>query len=114
VLGLTQHDIKRMIAYSSVAHAGFLLIGALALTERGLGATLFYLLAYGFTTIAVFGVTSLVRTGRGEAGHLDDWNGLAQRSPMLAWVFTFLLLSLAGIPLTSGFIGKFAVFTAGW
>lgn len=114
VVALAQHDIKRMIAYSSVAHAGFLLIGAITLTDQGLSATLFYLLAYGFTTIAVFGVMSLVRTGQGEASHLSEWDGLAKRSPLLAWVFTFLLLALAGIPLTSGFIGKFVVFTAAW
>jgi len=112
VLGLTQSDIKRMVAYSSIAHAGFLLIGSIALTGRGLSATLFYLLAYGFTTLAVFGVISLVRTGEGEATHLSDWAGLAKRSPLLAGVFTFLLFALAGIPLTSGFVGKFVVFEA--
>ncbi|MBQ6644927.1 MAG: NADH-quinone oxidoreductase subunit NuoN [Saccharopolyspora sp.] len=112
VLGLTQSDIKRMIAYSSIAHAGFLLIGAIALTDRGLSSTMFYLLAYGFTTIAVFGVISLVRTADGEATHLSDWAGLAKRSPLLAAVFTFLLFALAGIPLTSGFVGKFVVFEA--
>lgn len=112
VLGLTQSDIKRMIAYSSVAHAGFLLVGSIALTERGLSGTLFYLLAYGFSTIAVFGVISLVRTSDGEATHLSDWAGLAKRSPLVAGVFTFLLLALAGIPLTSGFMGKFYVFSA--
>lgn len=112
VLGLTQNDIKRMIAYSSVAHAGFLLIGSIALTERGLSGTMFYLLAYGFTTVAVFGVISLVRTSEGEATHLSDWAGLAKRSPLLAAVFTFLMFALAGIPLTSGFIGKFVVFEA--
>ncbi|GAA2809895.1 NADH-quinone oxidoreductase subunit NuoN [Saccharopolyspora taberi] len=112
VLGLTQSDIKRMIAYSSVAHAGFLLIGAIALTDRGLASTMFYLLAYGFTTIAVFGVISLVRKSDGEATHLSDWAGLAKRSPVVAWVFTFLLLALAGIPMTSGFVGKFVVFEA--
>ncbi|WP_373290000.1 NADH-quinone oxidoreductase subunit NuoN [Longimycelium tulufanense] len=112
VLGLTQTDIKRMIAYSSIAHAGFLLVGALALTEEGRSATLFYLLAYGFTTLAVFGIISLVRDADGEATHLSQWAGLAKRSPVTAWVFTFLLLALAGIPLTSGFIGKFVVFTA--
>ncbi|SDX49279.1 NADH dehydrogenase subunit N [Saccharopolyspora shandongensis] len=112
VLGLTQRDIKRMIAYSSVAHAGFMLIGSLALTGRGLSATLFYLLAYGFTTIAVFGVISLVRRADGEATHLSDWAGLAKRSPLVAGVFTFLLFALAGIPLTSGFVGKFVVFEA--
>src|SRR5699024_8279858 len=110
--GLTQRDVKRMIAYSSVAHAGFLLIGAIALTDRGLSSTLFYLLAYGFTTIAVFGVISLVRNSDGEATHLSDWAGLAKRSPLVALVFTFLLFALAGIPLTSGFIGKFVVFEA--
>jgi NADH-quinone oxidoreductase subunit N len=112
VLGLTQTDVKRMIAYSSVAHAGFLLIGAIALTEKGLSATLFYLLTYGFTTLAAFGVISLVRDSSGEATHLSQWAGLAKRSPLLAGVFTFILLALAGIPLTSGFVGKFVVFEA--
>jgi NADH-quinone oxidoreductase subunit N len=112
VLGLTQTDIKRMIAYSSIAHAGFLLIGAIVLTPDGLSSTLFYLLAYGFTTVATFGVISLVRDADGEATHLSQWAGLAKRSPLVAAVFTFLLLALAGIPLTSGFIGKFVVFSA--
>jgi NADH-quinone oxidoreductase subunit N len=112
VIGLTQTDIKRMIAYSSVAHAGFLLVGAIAVTEQGLSSTLFYLLAYGFTTIAVFGVISLVRDADGEATHLSQWAGLAKRSPVVAGVMTFLLLALAGIPLTSGFTAKFAVFSA--
>ena len=112
VLGLTQTDIKRMIAYSSVAHAGFLLIGAIVLTPEGLSSTLFYLLAYGFTTVAAFGVISLVRDADGEATHLSQWAGLAKRSPLVAAVFTFLLLALAGIPMTSGFIGKFVVFSA--
>jgi NADH-quinone oxidoreductase subunit N len=112
VLGLTQTDIKRMIAYSSVAHAGFLLLGAMAVTDAGVSGTLFYLLAYGFTTIAVFGVISLVRDADGEATHLSHWAGLAKRSPIVAGVMTFLLLALAGIPLTSGFTAKFAVFAA--
>ncbi|MDQ0377677.1 NADH-quinone oxidoreductase subunit NuoN [Amycolatopsis thermophila] len=112
VLGLTQTDVKRMIAYSSIAHAGFLLVGTLAMTDQGLSGTLFYLLAYGFTTLAAFGVVSLVRDAKGEATHLSAWAGLAKRSPVLAGVFTFLLLALAGIPLTSGFVGKFVVFSA--
>ena len=112
VLGLTQTDIKRMIAYSSIAHAGFLLIGAIVVTQEGTSSTLFYLLAYGFTTVAAFGVISLVRDADGEATHLSQWAGLAKRSPLVAGVFTFLLLALAGIPLTSGFIGKFVVFSA--
>jgi NADH-quinone oxidoreductase subunit N len=112
LLGITQTDVKRMIAYSSVAHAGFLLVGVIALDQRGLSSSLFYLLAYGFTTIATFGVVTLVRTADGEASHLSSWAGLAKRSPLLAGVFTFLLLALAGIPLTSGFVGKFVVFSA--
>jgi NADH-quinone oxidoreductase subunit N len=112
VLGLTQTDIKRMIAYSSVAHAGFLLVGAIALTAQGLSGTMFYLLAYGFTTLAAFGVVTLVRDADGEATHLSQWAGLAKRSPLTAGVFAFLLFALAGIPLTSGFTGKFAVFSA--
>jgi len=112
ILGLTQTDVKRMVAYSSIAHAGFLLVGAIAMTRDGLSSTLFYLLAYGFTTLAAFGVISLVRDSSGEATHLSAWAGLAKRSPLVAGVFTFLLLALAGIPLTSGFVGKFVVFSA--
>src|SRR5262249_40659363 len=112
VIGLTQTDIKRLIAYSSVAHAGFILVGAIAITERGISGTLFYLLAYGFTSLAAFAVVSLVRDGNGEATHLSQWAGLAKRSPVTAAVMSFLLLALAGIPLTSGFTGKFAVFSA--
>jgi NADH-quinone oxidoreductase subunit N len=112
VVGLTQTDVKRMIAYSSIAHAGFILIGAIAITQKGLSGTLFYLLTYGFTSLAAFGVVSLVRDGDGEATHLSQWAGLAKRSPLTAAVMTFLLLALAGIPLTSGFTSKFAVFSA--
>jgi NADH-quinone oxidoreductase subunit N len=112
VLGLTQTDVKRMIAYSSVAHAGFLLLGAMAITPDGLSSTLFYLLAYGFTTVALFGLVTLVRGPDGEATHLSAWAGLAKRSPVVAASVTFLMLALAGIPLTSGFTAKFAVFSA--
>jgi NADH-quinone oxidoreductase subunit N len=112
VIGLTQTDVKRMVAYSSVAHAGFLLLGAMSITAAGTSGTLFYLLAYGFTTLAIFGVISLVRNADGEATHLSQWAGLAKRSPVVAGVMAFLLLALAGIPLTSGFTAKFAVFSA--
>src|SRR5207249_29315 len=81
-LGLPQTDVKRMVAYSSIAHAGFLLVGAIAMTRDGLSSTLFYLLAYGFTTLAAFGVISLVRDSSGEATHLSAWAGLAKRSPL--------------------------------
>ncbi|HEX8497784.1 MAG TPA: NADH-quinone oxidoreductase subunit NuoN, partial [Actinomycetales bacterium] len=118
VLGLTQTDLKRMLAYSSVAHAGFLLTGVLGFSVAGdaagsgLAATMFYLLAYGLTTLGAFAVLTLVRSGDGEATHLSQWAGLAQRSPLTAAVMSLFLLALAGIPLTSGFTGKFAVFRA--
>jgi NADH-quinone oxidoreductase subunit N len=112
VLGLTQTDVKRMVAYSSVAHAGFILLGAMSITQQGTSGVLFYLLAYGFNTLAIFGVISLVRDADGEATHLSQWAGLAKRSPVVAATMTFLLLGLAGIPLTSGFTSKFAVFSA--
>lgn len=112
VLGLTQTDVKRMVAYSSIAHAGFLLLGAMSITPDGLSGTLFYLLAYGFTTIAVFALVGLVRGPDGEATHLSAWAGLGKRSPIVAASMSFLLLALAGIPLTSGFTAKFAVFSA--
>ncbi|MPR00567.1 NADH-quinone oxidoreductase subunit NuoN [Modestobacter sp. I12A-02628] len=116
VLGLTQTDVKRMLAYSSIAHAGFLLTGVLGLgpggTGSGLQATMFYLLAYGISTVGVFAVVTLVRDGDGEATHLSQWAGLARRSPLTAAIMTLFLLALAGIPLTSGFIGKFTVFRA--
>ncbi|HWG92801.1 MAG TPA: NADH-quinone oxidoreductase subunit NuoN [Mycobacteriales bacterium] len=113
VLAVTQTDVKRMLAYSSVAHTGFILIGVIALGDRGLSATLFYLLAYGFTTLASFAVVTLVRDASGEATHLARWAGLGRKSPLVAGTFAFLLFALAGIPLTSGFMAKFSVFAAG-
>ncbi len=112
ILAVTSADIKRMLAYSSIAHAGFLLLGVVAYSRDGLSATLFYLLAYGLTTIGAFAVVMLVRGPAGEAGHLSAWAGLSRTSPLLAGVFAFLLLALAGIPLTSGFTAKFGVFSA--
>jgi NADH-quinone oxidoreductase subunit N len=73
---------------------------------------MFYLVAYGFTVIAAFGIVTLVRDADGEATHLSRWAGLGRRSPLYAGIFTFILLAFAGIPLTSGFIAKFAVFGA--
>lgn len=114
IIGLTQTDLKRILAYSSIAHAGFILVGLVSLDSAGLSAVLFYLVAYGFTTIAAFGLVTLVRDANGEASHLSQWTGLAKRSPLFAVTFTFLLLALAGIPLTSGFTGKFVVFRAAY
>lgn len=114
IVAITQRDIKRMLAYSSIAHAGFLLTGVIALNKAGLAATLFYLLAYGFATIGAFGVITLVRDSSGEITDLNRWAGLGRRSPKIAALFSFFLFAFAGIPLTSGFIGKFAIFTAAY
>ena len=112
VLAVTQTDIKRLLAYSSIANAGYLLVGVLALNKSGLSSSMFYLVAYGFSVIAAFGIVTLVRDAEGEATHLSRWAGLGRRSPFFAAVFTFILLAFAGIPLTSGFTSKFAVFGA--
>ena len=112
VVAITQTDIKRLLAYSSIAHAGFLLAGVIATSEDGVSSVLFYLGAYSFVTLGAFAVVTLVRDAGGEATHLSKWAGLGRRSPLLAAVFAVFLLAFAGIPLTSGFAGKFAVFKA--
>jgi NADH-quinone oxidoreductase subunit N len=112
VLAITQTDMKRLLAYSSIANAGYLLVGVLALNKSGLSSTMFYLVAYGFSVLAAFGIVTLVRDADGEATHLSRWAGLGRKSPVFAGVFTFILLAFAGIPLTSGFTSKFAVFGA--
>lgn len=112
VLAITQTDVKRMLAYSSVAQAGFILTGVVATNDEGVSSTLFYLLAYGFTTVGAFAVVSVVRDPSGEATHLSKWAGLGKRSPVMAAAFSLFLLAFAGIPLTSGFTSKFAVFEA--
>ncbi len=118
VIAIVQADVKRMLAYSSIAHAGFILTGVLAMDRAGVSGVLFYLAAYGFTTIGAFALVTLVRSSTpeggvgGEATHLSQWAGLGKRSPWLAGVFALFLISFAGIPLTSGFSGKFAVFQA--
>ncbi|MFJ8589121.1 NADH-quinone oxidoreductase subunit NuoN [Streptomyces sp. NPDC093595] len=112
VVAITQTDIKRLLAYSSIAHAGFILAGVIAANPDGISSVLFYLAAYSFVTIGAFAVVTLVRDAGGEATHLSKWAGLGRRSPLVAAVFAVFLLAFAGIPLTSGFSGKFAVFKA--
>jgi NADH-quinone oxidoreductase subunit N len=112
LLAVTQTDVKRMLAYSAVAHTGFILVGVIAFNPEGVAGTLFYLLAYGFTTLASFAIVTLVRDSSGEATHLAQWAGLGRKSPLVAGTFAFFLFALAGIPLTSGFMAKFAVFSA--
>lgn len=112
ILAITQTDIKRLLAYSSIANAGFILTGTVTLSAAGLSATMFYLVAYGFMTLGALGVVMTVRDAGGEANHISRWAGLARRSPVVAGVMTFFMLAFAGIPLTSGFTSKFAVFSA--
>lgn len=112
LMAIAQTDIKRMLAYSSVAHAGFILVGVLAVSEAGISSTMFYLLAYGFATLGAFAVVSIVRDSSGEATQISQYAGLGKRSPVVASVFALFLLAFAGIPLTSGFTGKFGVFSA--
>jgi len=110
VLSVSQTDMKRVLAYSTIAHAGFVLVGVLALDRAGVSGVLFYLVAYGLSTIAAFAIVGLVRDAGSEASHLSQWAGLGRRHPVTAGIFAFLLLAFAGIPLTSGFTAKFAVF----
>ncbi len=112
VVAITQTDVKRLLAYSSIAQAGYVLTGVVAATAAGLSSSLFYLAAYGISIIGAFGIVTLVRDQAGEALHLSRWAGLGKRSPLVAGTFAFFLIAFAGIPLTSGFTGKFAVFQA--
>jgi NADH-quinone oxidoreductase subunit N len=113
VTAVSQSDVKRMLAYSAVAHTGFLLTGVIALNDSGLAGTLFYLFAYGLSTLGAFAVVSLVRDSSGEEDTaMARWAGLGRRYPVVGVVFALFLLAFAGIPLTSGFVSKFAVFKA--
>jgi NADH-quinone oxidoreductase subunit N len=119
ILAVVQTDMKRMLAYSSVAHTGFLLTGLLGVQAASalgtdeitsLQAVLFYLATYAPATVGAFAIVTLVRDGGGEAKAFSKWAGIGRRSPLVAGAFAFLLLSMAGIPLTGGFVGKWAVF----
>jgi NADH-quinone oxidoreductase subunit N len=112
IIAITQTDVKRLLAYSSIAHAGFILTAVISSSVQGLSSSLFYLATYGLTTIGAFAVITLVRDPGGEADHLSRWAGLGKRSPLVAGIFALFLLTFAGIPLTAGFAGKFAVFNA--
>jgi NADH-quinone oxidoreductase subunit N len=112
VLAIAQTDVKRMLAYSSIAHAGFILVGVTAASQQGVQAAMFYLAAYAVMILGAFGVVMLVSV-RGESNlTLSSYAGLARRSPFLAVILALFLLSLAGIPPTAGFIAKVSVFGA--
>lgn len=113
ITAVNQTDVKRMLAYSSVAHVGFILTGVIADNQAGLSATMFYLVAYSFSTVGAFAIIGLVRNSDGvEDADLSHWAGLGQRSPIVGVMLSMFLLAFAGIPLTSGFVSKFAVFKA--
>jgi len=115
IAAIVQSSVKRMLAYSSIAQAGYILVGAVAGDALSQPAVMFYLLAYAFMNVGAFAVLMALGGDEG-AGDTDptiaDLNGLAQRRPLLAGAMTIFMLSLAGIPLTAGFIGKLYVFTA--
>jgi NADH-quinone oxidoreductase subunit N len=118
LLAIVQDDLKRMLGYSAVAHAGFLLVGLITLTPAGVSATLFYLLVYALLALGSFGVLALLERRSRKAIAITDVRGLGRRHPMPALLLGFFLLSLAGLPPTAGFWAKLAVFTAaveaGW
>jgi NADH-quinone oxidoreductase subunit N len=113
LLALLQNNVKRILAYSSIAHLGYLLVAFQAASDLGPTAVTFYLVAYFVTTMGAFGVVTVLSDGSREAEDLEDYKGLFWRRPALGAVFTAMLLSLAGIPVTAGFIGKFYIVAAG-
>ncbi len=121
VWGLTQTDMKRTLAYSSIAHAGFIMtavVGASTASPTSpldsVAAAMFYLVVYGLASIGAFAVITMVRNPSGEANAIASWSGLGRKSPLVAGIFALFMLSFTGIPLTGGFIGKWAVFAAAW
>jgi NADH-quinone oxidoreductase subunit N len=112
VVAVVQTDVKRMLAYSSIAHAGYVLIGLQAASNRGIAGSLFYLLAYTFMILGSFGIATIVGREGDDRHTLDDYRGLARSRPGLAFTFTVFLLAQAGVPLTSGFLAKFYVISA--
>ena len=112
IAAITQTNIKRMLAYSSIAQAGYVLIGVVAGTPRGIAATLIYLLVYAFMQLGAFAVIVLLRRRDTVGDELKDFNGLYFRNPMAAFAMLLFMLSLGGIPPTAGFMGKFWLFGA--
>jgi NADH-quinone oxidoreductase subunit N len=112
VVAIAQQNLKRLLAYSSIAHVGYMLIGIVAGGGLGGGSVLFYLLVYTFTTAGAFGVILLLERGGEEAVGIGDTAGLATRHPLAALALALFLLSLVGIPPTAGFVGKFYLFGA--
>jgi NADH-quinone oxidoreductase subunit N len=112
VVGVTQSNVKRMLAYSSIAHAGYLLVALISANDVGKGAILFYLLTYAITNLGAFGLIGLLERGDGVGDRVSDYAGLWNVRPGLAALMTIFLLSLGGFPPLAGFIAKWYVFTA--
>ena len=112
IIAISQTNIKRMLAYSSIAHAGYVLIGLAAANDDGISSAMLYLLVYCVMNIGAFGAVILARTEDGESLMISDYAGLGTRKPLLAMFMTVMLLSLAGFPPTAGFVGKFYIFKA--
>jgi NADH-quinone oxidoreductase subunit N len=112
VVGVVQTNVKRMLAYSSIAHAGYLLIGIVSANTTGKAAILFYLLAYAVTNMGALGIVALLGTEEKQHDELRDFAGLWRTRPGLAGLMTIFLLSLGGLPPTAGFIGKWYIFSA--
>jgi NADH-quinone oxidoreductase subunit N len=112
VAAIVQTDVKRMLAYSSISHAGYILIGVQVATRDGTSAALFYLLVYAFMVIGAFGVVGAVARKGDNRHELEDYRGLAFRQPLLAGLLTVFLLAQAGVPLTGGFVAKLGIFKA--
>jgi NADH-quinone oxidoreductase subunit N len=113
LLALQQRNVKRILAYSSIAHFGYILVAFLAGGTLAIGAVSFYLVAYTVTILVAFGIVTVLAGSGRDADDLEDYRGLFWRRPVIASAFTAALLSLAGIPATMGFLGKFYVLTAG-
>jgi NADH-quinone oxidoreductase subunit N len=112
IAAVTQSNVKRMLAYSSIAHAGYLLIGIVAGTSRGITAMLVYLMIYAFMQLGAFAVITLLRRTDVQGDEMRDFSGLAFRNPFAAFAMLIFMLSLGGIPPTAGFMGKFWLFSA--
>jgi NADH-quinone oxidoreductase subunit N len=112
-LALRQRNVKRLLAYSSIAHMGYLMVAFLAGRELGVEAVSFYLVAYFITSVGAFGIVAMLSDKDRDAELVEDYQGLLWRRPWTAAAFAAMLLSLAGIPLTAGFVGKFYVIAAG-
>lgn len=112
-LAIRQNNVKRVLAYSSIAHMGYILVAFLAGGSMGVEAVSFYLVAYFITTVGAFGIVATLSDKDRDADHMEDYQGLLWRRPWTAAILSAMLLSLAGIPLTAGFVGKFYIVAAG-